>query len=212
MVKKVFIVLTGIDGSGKTTHAVSLSKELQRETINSIYFRPRGITIIPTFLRGLLKSYPNLSPRNVAMSKKADNFSGRNILRALFLTIPFWIYALIVYYAWIRPLRSKKVVICDRYFFDWFYNLWGNASIALTHLLPKPDIVFLLDVPVNIAFSRMHSIADKQISLSYYESLRCWYLMLAKQQGFFIVDSTGDFKDVKGIIEKLVMRMLRGGS
>jgi dTMP kinase len=212
MVKKAFIVFAGIDGSGKTTHAVSLLKELQREAINSIYFRPRDISLIPTFLRNLLKSYPNVSPRNITISNKFGNFSGKNILKALFLTIPFWIYALIVYYIWMRPLRYKKVVICDRYFFDWFYNLWGNASIALTRLLPKPDIVFLLDVPVIIAFSRMHSALDRQVPPGYYESLRNWYLMLARQQGFFIVDSSGDFEEVKGIIKKHVVRMLGGNS
>jgi thymidylate kinase len=153
-----------------------------------------------------------VSPRNATISNKFSNFSGKSILKALFLTIPFWVYALIVYCTWIRPLQHKKVVVCDRYFFDWFYNLWGNMSIALTRLLPKPDMVFLLDVPVTIAFSRMHSTSDRQIPLSYYESLRNWYLTLAKQRGFFVIDSSGDFEEVKTVIKKHVVRVLRSNS
>jgi thymidylate kinase len=100
------------------------------------------------------------------------------------------------------------VVVCDRFFFDWFYNLWGNASIALVRLLPKPSIAFLLDVPVTVAFSRMHYPLDKQVRLSYYESLREWYLMLARRQNFFIIDSSSKFEEVKDTIKKYVISML----
>jgi len=209
-----FICFIGIDGSGKTTHALALCRELSGKGINCAYVRPRyaPLRFIPSALRKWINAHIHISPKNIRIgckTRKSYNSQSVGILKFP-LTISFFIYALITYFLSIRPLLHKSMVICDRYFFDWLYNLWGNTSMALIRLLPKPDIAFLLDVPTTIAFSRMYYALDRQIPLSYYESLRKWYLMLARQQGFFIVDSSGDFEEVKGIIKKHVVSTLGG--
>jgi len=212
--KGALIFFIGIDGSGKTAHALTLCKELSEKRIRCTYVRPRYalFRLIPSVLREWVDRRPHISPRNITISCKTQKSSnGRSIgVLKILITIPLLVYAFITYFLTIRPLLDEFIVICDRFFFDWFYNMWGNVSTALIRLLPRPDIAFLLDVPVTIAFSRMHYALDRQIPLGYYESLRNWYLMLARQQGFFIVDSSGDFEEVKCIIKRHVVSTLGG--
>jgi thymidylate kinase len=197
---KAFIVFTGIDGSGKTLHAKLLSQELQKRGLSSVYFRPRDLSLVPNFIKKLLEKHPNLSPRNITMAKEYSKFNGRDILKAILLTVPFLLYSLIVYYLWIYRLRRKYIVVCDRYFFDWFYNLWGNNSSILVRLLPQPNAVFLLDISPGIALSRMHDVFDKKVPLAYYEALRNWFLELGKELGFLTIDSSRKLEEVKSLI------------
>jgi len=207
------IFFIGIDGSGKTAHALALCRELSRKGIRYVYVRPRDalFRFIPLVLRGWIDRHPHISPRNITISRKTQSYKHSQSVGILKIpvTIFFLIYAFIAYFLSIRSLRSEFVVVCDRYFFDWFYNLWGNASMALIRILPKPDIAFLLDVPTTIAFSRMHYVMDKEISPEYYGSLRDWYLTLARQQSFFIINSSGDFEKTMGIILNHLINILR---
>jgi len=206
------IFFEGIDGSGKTTHALALHEELSKRGVKCVYVRPAEaiLTFVPSVLREYINKHPRISPRNITLSRKRHRFNSRYVdILKIPVTIFFLAYAFIAYFLSIRSLRSNFIVICDRYFFDWFYNLWGNASITLIRLLPKPDIAFLLDIPVTIAFSRMHYAIDKEISPEYYESLRDWYLTLARQQSLFIIDSSREFEKTKGIILNYVINALR---
>lgn len=205
---KAFIVFTGIDGSGKTFHATSLSRELKKIGIPNVYLKPRDVSLVPSFIGKWLERHPHLSPRNITISSEVNRSNSKSILKALCLTIPFLTYALIIYFVWIRLFRSKQVVICDRYFFDWFYNLLGDASIALLYLLPKPDVVFILDVPVKVALRRMHDSFDKKLSEEYYESLRAWLLVIGKRLGFFVIDSAESIEKVKNRILDYTLNIL----
>lgn len=180
-----------------------------------MHVSPRSslLQFMPQLLRNWVDKHTRLSPRNITLPTLMgqDYKSSRPIG---FLKIPlsllFIIYAFLTYFITIRPFLKKFVVVCDRYFFDLFYNLWGNVSHVLIDLLPRPAVVFLLDAPAPVAFSRMHSVEDKAISRRYYEVLRNWYLTLASRNNFFVMDASIDFEKTKKCILNHVMVFLEG--
>jgi thymidylate kinase len=192
----VLICFVGIDGSGKTSHALALHKEFSNRNINSVYVRPRYalLRFVPSVLRRRVQLDSSFSPRLITIS--SGNRKALKIRRFLKvpLTAMLFAYAFLTYFLCIRPLLRNSIVVCDRYFFDLFYNLWGDSSLALVRMLPSPDAAFVFDVPVAVGFSRMHSEDDKRISQEYYNKLRRWYLRLARQEKFIVVDSSSDFE------------------
>jgi thymidylate kinase len=127
----------------------------------------------------------------------------RPILIASFLT-----YAYLSYIPILRQLSKKSIVICDRYFFDWIFHLFGETSVNLVSLLPKPDLVLLLDIPVSLAFKRMSYAEDRNKPADYYESLRNWYQTVAERIGFVTIDASEEFENTKKQITDRVMPLL----
>lgn len=205
------ICFIGIDGSGKTIHSLNLCKELLMKRVKCVYIRPRyaPIKFIPSVLRRWMSKHIHMSPRLLTIpSEDHRPYKSGRALR-IPLTLSFLMYTFLTYLLIIKPQLDRNIIVCDRYFFDWFYNLWGKASVALTRLLPKPDLVFLLDAPVAVAFSRMRDIGDKSVSPEYYKSLRDWYLVLARQRGFFVIDSSGDFEKTRELVLNRIIVSLR---
>ena len=207
-----FICFIGIDGSGKTTHAHYLSQELAKNGINVFYIRPRYklIQAFPLWLNTSIKKYINIRPlliKHVTGTKKLDNLWKNSFLLKRLLSFFLLIYAFTTYLLMIKPYLRKSYLVCDRYFYDWFYDKRQAWSIYIARILPKPDLCIFLDIPISLAFSRMN-VEDKKMPQEYYESLREWYITLAKLQGFKIIDSSGDFLRVNNIIIKCVMEYI----
>ena len=139
----IFIVLEGIDGSGKTSIALSLKDKLASNNYKTI------ITREPTFFESgrLLRKYLNLFDL-----EKRDP-----IYEALLFAADRMIHV----NSFIRPLLNKGyIVICDRYLYsslvyqstdgvpeDWIKTINKYAL--------QPDCAFFIDVPPNIAINRI---------------------------------------------------------
>jgi thymidylate kinase len=210
----LFICVTGIDGSGKTTHALSLCKELLLNGVECVYARPEYMLMkfFPSRLQKWIytrfdtRSKPIVAP----VKSRMRSSGGRNLsFLGLLLAFLFLFYSFATYRLLIRSLRNRFTLICDRYFFSWFYNACGEFATALVHLIPKPDLVILLDTSVTLAFSRMHDCKDKVVPLRYYRLLRDWYVTVARREGFLIVDSGGDLEETKKEIQRLVTPLLK---
>jgi thymidylate kinase len=203
-----FICFIGIDGSGKTAHAQALLKALSERNLNVIHVSPRSslmYLLLPGRLRRLVRKI-HVRPRNLIM-QKMKVFPRVNIFMN-FLIIPILIYALLTYLLTIKPLLEEFVVVCDRYFYDLLFGIFGKKALLLVGVLPKPYLGILLDLPVNQAFARMHDMEDKRVPYDFYEKLRKWYIVLAKQQGFLIVDSTDEFEKVhKKILDFSIQKL-----
>jgi thymidylate kinase len=203
-----FICFIGIDGSGKTTHAQALLRALSERNLNVIHVSPRSslmYLLLPERLRRSVKG-THVRPRNL-MIQKMKVFPRVNIFMN-FLIVPTLMYVFLTYLLTIKPLLKKFVVVCDRYFYDLLFSLFGKKALLLVGLIPKPYLGILLDLPVDQAFTRMHDMEDKRVPYDFYEKLRKWYIALAKQQGFLIVDSTDEFEKVhKKILNFCIQRL-----
>ena len=144
----MFIVLEGVDGSGKSTQIANLQAMLSDQGIATEYLHfprfdaPYFGDLIARFLRGELGSVEQVDPYIVAMLYAGDRRDAAQMIRG-------W-------------LDEGKVVICDRYVYsnigyqcakvedeaererlrEWILSL-DYASFSI----PRPDVSLFLDVP-----------------------------------------------------------------
>lgn len=217
-----FICFIGIDGSGKTTHAIVLTEALAKRHLNSVYVRPRYelFKLLPPGIGKWIRRYFHIRPAlatGLESLIQGDSESARKheneirIGKAL-MSYLLLIYALISYQLAIGRYSKKSYVVCDRYFFDWFLSEDKTRSLAMARKLPKPDLAFFMDIPVPLAYGRMNSDEDRHTAPNYFESLRAWYMLLAKTEGFATIDSSEDFEKTKNLIlEKTITNLLLDG-
>lgn len=144
----MFIVLEGVDGSGKSTQIAKLRQMLDRAGVANEYIHfprfdaPFFGELIARFLRGELGSVEQVDPYIVAMLYAGDRHDAKRLIDG-------W-------------LAEGKVVICDRYVYsnigyqcakiadpegrdrlaEWIFDLEYNHFA-----IPRPDVSLFLDVP-----------------------------------------------------------------
>lgn len=144
----MFIVLEGVDGSGKSTQIAALRKMFTEQGLESKYLHfprfdaPFFGEMIARFLRGELGSIEQVDPYVVALLYAEDRRDAASMIRG-------WI-------------EEGKVVICDRYVYS---NIgYQCAKMSSTEereklrkwildleydyfKVPQPDLSIFLDVP-----------------------------------------------------------------
>lgn len=205
--KGYFITFEGIEGCGKSTQAVRVHAELVRRGIPATATRDPGGTPAGERIRALLLSeVDHLAPRTEA---------------ALYLAARAELAAKIV-----RPaLQRGEVVICDRYVDSFVaYQGYGrglgaetmvNLSLWATDGL-VPDLTFLFDVPVDVAFSRLERMEGRTLdrvereSLEFHMRVRDGFLEIARAEPerVVVLDGTAP-EDVvfEQVIEEIVKRV-----
>jgi dTMP kinase len=166
MIKSVnagkFIVFEGIDGSGKSTQAKLLIKQLEREGYQTAFidfpqYGKKSAGLVEEYLNGKYGKAEQVGPYRASIFYACDRYDASFQIRE-------W-------------LGQGKVVVADRYigsnighqggkiknkkerkkFLRWLYNLeYGLFEI------PKPDFSFILKVPPKIARSLSGKITDAE--------------------------------------------------
>ena len=188
-----FIVFEGIDGSGKTTQAKKLYEYLKNKGLKTVLTKEPGGTDIGKEIRKILlsKDY-NIPPIAELLLYEAD----RNIHTSTF----------------VKPkLHNGYFVISDRYIYSTLaYQSFGRGidrnivdylnSLATEDL--KPDIVFLLDIPVEEGLNRIGKIRDKdrieKEDINFHLKLREGFLKLAEENRdiFCVIDGTDNINSI----------------
>lgn len=210
--RSCLICFTGIDGSGKTTHAKSLIRYLDENGCSCKYVwgasRPflSYVFFVFTKILGYWKrtrknAYTDpleYAPRNIA-----DKLG---VIWRFFLFLDFHVKTTFI----IRlPLVLRKTVICDRYFFDLLMDLQlSNVSserfvMMLSRTLPQPLITFLLDVPETLANQR------RGFSLEELAEKRKVFLQIGKFFDLITVDSSKDFSNNQKRIRALTLARMK---
>jgi len=109
------------------------------------------------------------------------------------------------------PLLLGKSIISDRYIYDTIitdFVAYTNYSTDETKellekwlkLFPKPDLVFLVDVPENVAYQRK----DDTPSLEYLKERRCIYLNVGREYKMVRIDGLKDLNELSDFIMERV--------
>jgi len=154
----MFIVLEGLDGSGKSTQVKRLSEKLKSLNIPHLVTRqPTGSPIGQVAREFTKGGFGNLENETVALLFAADRFQH--------------------YKQEIAPALAKdEIVICDRYFYsNMAYQGVTDAAMARVIVYNQvvmaekiPDIVFFLDTAPEECIRR---ISDSRDGVSIYETL-----------------------------------------
>jgi len=210
----LLISLIGIDGSGKTTCAANLCEQLQAKGFSCAYshYNYPLMTLIRSMVKSNIRKY--VSPTQNSNSSKIENSipQGGGKLKNtlwLFLASADMIAERLMK---IRSSTHKSIMIYDRYFYDHLVNYLDGLPECLVklylHLVPKPDLVILLDVPEAVAYRR-----KREGSPSFLRWQRELYIRLARQlnmHNFHTVNANVNIVEVNASIVKYVYALLEG--
>ena len=170
-----FIVVEGIDGSGKSTVAARVADELARQGRRVIRTREPGGTPLGEKIRALL-----LDARNSEMVPFTELFLYMASRAQLVDEV-------------IRPALKKGIdVVCDRYYYSTaaYQGAAGKVGIPIVISVAeriarfeRPDVVALLDLDPAVA-RRRDGIRDDRIEskgLDYQKRVRSGFLKLANR-------------------------------
>ncbi len=196
------ITIEGIDGSGKGTQAKMLLEKLLEKSIPAkLYSFPNYEKTffgkeIGAYLRGEFGSIESVNPKLASILFAGDRFEKKHEIE--------------------NDLSSGTIVICDRYVDSNIAHQCAKLSSEkrqelcnwLENLeytifgMPKPDTVFLLDVPLSISkemvlnkSKRSYTDAKEDIHESahgYLEEVFSMYLELGKCRGWQKIECTRD--------------------
>ncbi|QGA54448.1 dTMP kinase [Sulfolobus sp. E5-1-F] len=185
------VAIEGIDGSGKTTLANLLKEYLESKMkLNVIVTRePFSEDIIK-----LIEKIGWNDPILLVLLFAAD--------RALHIN-------------WLSKIQDDtNLIILDRYYFS-SIAYQGALGVdeqwikMVNSYFPKPDMVILLDLPIEVAISRIKNdkfnFEEKIRSLA---KVREKYLKLAKEYNFYIIDASKDKNEVLEQAIKIIQKNL----
>jgi len=201
------IALLGIDGSGKSSHAMFIARWLEG--------RGYACTVMP-FHRYLfverIAAVSSVVGRKGGKGAGGDKFRfkrGGNALRPVASLIDNLLLQL---YSSVGCRAEGRVVIYDRFIWSTYikYKALGYPVKAVSglYLAPRPTFALVLNVPVE----KSMQVIDERVAHIHYpmdvlESERQEYLQIAKSNGYPVIDATASFSEVEGEIESRLDRL-----
>jgi len=201
------VCITGIDGSGKSTLAQNLAARL-REACPGVRYvhsyhsplllKPFKVVAKILFMRGTdeFGNYSHYRSRKMSTSRR------HRLLAQIYGGVWFVDYCLQTLLKVALPKMFGRVIVADRYIYDTAVNICLSinlpirASYRLIDLFlrfnPRPDVVFLIDLPEETAFARKKDIQ----SVEYLCERRNGYLAMAERYGFRILDGLAKPEDL----------------
>jgi dTMP kinase len=193
-----FITFEGIEGSGKSTQTKLLHQYFLDQNIPAILTREPGGSKLAEEIRSLL------------INGEIDKMDGICETLLNFAARRDHIQKLI------KPALAKgEVVICDRFFDSTIaYQSFGqNVDLEIIKNVQKaaigefaPDITFLIDVDVEVAFERIKSRAEnnryEKMDKNFHQKVRKGFLEIAKNNSkrIVLIDGIKSTKEIHNII------------
>ena len=201
----MIITIEGIDGSGKTTQAKELVQRLRRMGYRVKYIQP-------VFIFSKILNIMAISPRKTRASElkglkgKRKPFFIRKFIMGLF-GYPYAMasYILIKFY-----LIFNKIIVCDRWFYQFLFDAYGDQSEDIIKIFPKSDITFFLDGSLDLFYSRMSNKYDVSVSREYYAHVLNLYRKLSKRYGFIQIDAGLDRDKINDILFNNILNLAEG--
>ncbi len=208
----LLVVIEGTDGSGKSTQLELLKKYLQDQSYGVMVSEWKTSRLIADVI---------------------DDAKDRNLLNATTYSLLYAAdFADRLENQIVPALKSGFVVLLDRYYYtalardvvrgqniEWVKNLYEYA--------PEPDLVFYLDMPVDVLLKRIigttgldfyESGRDVGFSTDFYNSFEIYqnkcleqYEKMKKAYGFISIDGTKTISDIHKIMKSEVQKILDTG-
>ncbi len=197
MAKGLFITFEGVEGSGKTTQVELLGQALG--TWQPVIVREPGGTELGERMRDVLLF------GGMAIDREAEMY--------LFMAAR----AQVVHEVIEPALIAGRVVIADRYHDSTVAYQGGGRGLSVywPPSFPKPDITFLVSVPVEVGHTRMllagkHPDRVERESLEFHQRVADEYARIAKSepQRYTVVDGAESQAHVHAAVMERVDRAL----
>ena len=208
----LLVVIEGTDGSGKSTQLQLLKKSIQAQSYGVMVSEWKTSRLIANVI---------------------DEAKDRNLLNATTYSLLYASdFADRLENQIIPALKSGFIVLLDRYYYtalardvvrgqdiEWVKNLYEYA--------PEPDLVFYLDMPVDVLLKRIigttgldfyESGRDMGFSTDFYKSFEIYqkkcleqYNNMKSEYNFKSIDGTLPINDIHNIMKADVQKILNSG-
>lgn len=201
----VFITFEGVEGSGKSTQAKRLARDLEQRGIDCILSREPGGTGIGESIRSLL-----LDPDNNLMDARTELFlylaSRNQHVREKVLP----------------AVREGKVVVLDRYAESSVAYQGGGRGLGeklvsrlnrLATAALRPDLTILVDVPIAVGRKRKRTAELDRVEqerVEFHERVRNSYLRMARRapKRIRLLDGTKPEEELEAEVRNMVDELL----
>jgi thymidylate kinase len=161
-----FVVLVGLDGSGKTTVAREICAQIRQSErfrqVRYYHWRPllfgRAELPLPEF-------------RNVPRKSKLNGSLWQSLLSAARLLKNVLLWSCAHYFRVQRNVTSGGLVVVDRYYYNYHLDpvsvrYYGPASLLdrLSRSFPRPDVVVVLRAPMEVLLARKQELSLEEIA------------------------------------------------
>jgi len=193
--KGKFICIEGVDGSGKTTQAKRLVRNLRSKDYDAVYTTEPSAGKIGALIRGSVLTSKSREP----VAFEALLFAADRVDHVQTEVEPL--------------LKQGKIVVCDRYLFS-SLAYQGAAGLDLhwmdciNKFALKPDLTLLLDVSPQVAISRLNRKKSVMETLRNLVKVREVYLDLAQQQCMVTLDGNKPIDEIAKDVLKIVLEEL----
>lgn len=190
----IFIVIEGIDGSGKTLHSRNLCFQLRKNGFVCKYTAEPSKGLIGRLLRDEFLSRRKISPETETLLFAADRFHH-------------------IKYDILPMLRRNSIVISDRYHYASIaYQGAQGVDIKwirnVNNFIIKPDLAIYLDVPAEIALDRIRRTKSLMEKLDLEKKVRKIYLDLVREKELTYLDANKSIDNVNKEIFDLVTKSI----
>lgn len=203
--KGIFITFEGIDGCGKTTQAELLESRLKQERRNIVLVREPGGTVISEQIRSIIldKNHNEMDPitETILLAASRAQLTEEII---------------------IPNVESGNIVISDRYtdstlayqgFGRGLDIMWLKNINKFATKDTDPDITILVDIPVEVAISRMEGKSFDRMEIEgneFLKRVRKGYLHLAQDYSdrFIVVDGMKSIHEIQTQIWKSISKVI----
>lgn len=164
----LLITFCGLDGCGKTTMIDMLTKRLSEENDVFLTKQPTQFVRNSDIFRNYMDSEEHGDYEYRSLSLLAASDRVQHVNKVI-----------------LPQLKNSKMVISDRYFYSCLANLRARGYkrdswiYDVSKAIAKPDVAFFLDVPVDVAISRVRSRQeekDRYIDVELQHRLRQEYI------------------------------------
>jgi len=206
MVKGVFIVLDGMDGSGKS--------EMVKLLHNYLFSKSKRYRILTT--REPTNGTFGKEIRNILVNEKDPNVNAEKLLELFVKDRKEHLESTIIPFLKKSNEHEVNIVICDRYYYSTiaFQSTQGidmKMLIEKNKKFLKPDIALIMDVNPKAALERIkYREKEKFEKIEFMKKIREKFLKLPKllKDNIKVIDASKNldlvFEDIKKEVDKLL--------
>jgi len=192
----VFICVEGLDGSGKTTQARILVRNLRRRGLDVVYTSEPSVGEVGKLIRSFVLDREDRVPAALeALLFAADRVDHLESV--------------------VKPLlKEGKVVVCDRYVYS---TLAYQGAVGLNlewiecvnRFALKPHLALLIDVPVDVVVKRLKREKTVMETKRNQEKVREVYLKMVHDKRLMLIDGDKTVREVAKSVLVIVLGLLK---
>lgn len=157
------VAIVGPDGSGKTTQARLLVERLQAAGYEAEYVH--ALYYLSDLLPESDRLRRRVGPRKTRTHTRSTHGGSYLARRLLFGWLGYWFAVVTILFVSVR--FRNRIVVFDRYYQQFFYDVYGPAAVPLAHALPQPWRTVHLDADLDTVRARLDAV-DRTADEQYY--------------------------------------------